>query len=226
MELTVPSTKTFSGLAAFDMDGTLLNGRLVYSLANRFDLSNKVQKIQSSFGPGEGHLQTTAIATLFAGIHSNEIVSAVQSIPLSTNCKRTITTLNGLGYATGIISDSYTLAAEFLAQRLGMDFVGANKLEVKDEMITGKVIMPLGWERIGCFCKISVCKRYHLELFAEERGVELGNTVAVGDTRSDICMVQRAGTGIAFMPKDSEIAKAACNVINDGDLYKVLSFIT
>lgn len=36
-----------SNLAAFDMDDTLIQGRLVFELADRFDLSDKVRSIQS-----------------------------------------------------------------------------------------------------------------------------------------------------------------------------------
>jgi phosphoserine phosphatase len=124
----------------------------------------------------------------------------------------------------GIISDSYTIAAGFVADRLQLDFIAANELEISNGRITGIVDMPLGWERIGCFCKISVCKRYHLEKFARQFDVSIENTLAVGDTRSDICMIKRAGAGVAFMPKDSEIANATDKIVQDSDLLKVLEF--
>jgi phosphoserine phosphatase len=69
--------------------------------------------------------------------------------------------------------------------------------------------MPLGWDRIGCYCKISVCKQYHLEKSADKFCVPIENTLAVGDTKSDICMIQRTGVGVAFMPKDEEQEKQA-----------------
>ena len=50
-----------SNLAAFDMDGTLIQGRLVFELADRFDLSDKVRLIQSH-RLMSGHEQTKAIA--------------------------------------------------------------------------------------------------------------------------------------------------------------------
>jgi phosphoserine phosphatase len=85
--------------------------------------------------------------------------------------------------------------------------------------------MPLGWDRIGCFCKISVCKRYHLEKFARKFGVPVERTLAVGDARSDICMIQCAGVGVAFMPKDAEIVKASTRIVREPDLLKVLKFV-
>ncbi|HJS68661.1 MAG TPA: HAD-IB family phosphatase [Nitrososphaera sp.] len=209
-------------LAAFDMDGTLIQGRLVFALADMFGLSGKVSAIQAS--GEEGHEQTKAIAALFAGLTKKDVESAIESIPLTKNCERTIAALREMNCKIGIISDSYTMAAGFVADRLQLDFVAANELEISNGRITGSVDMPLGWDRIGCFCKISVCKRYHLEKFARQFDVSIENTLAVGDTKSDICMIRRAGAGIAFMPKDSEIANATDKIVQDSDLLKVLEF--
>ena len=213
-----------SNLAAFDMDGTLIQGRLVFALADRFDLSDKVRSIQSH-RLMVGHKQTKAIAALFAGLTTEDLESAIASIPFTKNCERTIVALKDRGYKIGIISDSYTIAAGFVADRLNLDFVMANKLQIFNGKITGKVDMPLGWDRIGCYCKISVCKRYHLEKSADYFCVPIENTLAVGDTKSDICMIQRAGVGIAFMPKDEEIKKASDKIVNEPDLLKVLNFV-
>lgn len=209
-------------LAAFDMDGTLIQGRLVFALADRFGLSDKVRAIQAS--GAAGHEQTRAIAVLFAGLTGKAVEDAIESIPLTKNCEQTIAALRGRDYRIGIISDSYTVAAASVAKRLQLDFVAANELEMENNKITGRVVMPLGWDKIGCFCKISVCKRYHLEKFADQYDVSIENTLAVGDTRSDICMIQSAGTGIAFMPKDKEIAKATSKIVQESDLLKVLEF--
>jgi phosphoserine phosphatase len=211
------------GLAAFDMDGTLTQGRLVFALADRFDLSQKVRDIQ---GRGqEGHLQTRAIAALFSGISKSDLVSAVESIPLTKNCEKAVSIFKEKNYKIGIISDSYTLAAEMIERRLDMNFIAANQLEIIDGKITGRVQMPLGWEKIGCFCKISVCKRYHLEEQARRFGVPIEKTIAIGDTKSDVCMIQRAGIGISFMPKDDIIAKASKNVIREPDMLNVSQFV-
>jgi phosphoserine phosphatase SerB len=213
-----------SGLAAFDMDGTLIQGRLVFALADRFGLSDKVRSIQRGTWMA-GYEQTKAIAALFAGLTKKDVESAIASIPFTMNCEHTIAILKDRGYKIGIISDSYTIAAGFVADRLQLDFVAANKLEILDDKITGNVEMPLGWDTIGCYCKISVCKRYHLEKTACRFGVPIKNTLAVGDTRSDICMIQRAGVGVAFMPKDKEIKKVSDKIVSEPDLLKVLEFV-
>ena len=213
-----------SNLAAFDMDGTLIQGRLVFALADRFDLSDKVRSIQSHRLMA-GYEQTKAIAALFAGLTTKDLESAIESIPFTKNCERTIAALKDRGYKIGIISDSYTIAASIVADRLKLDFVMANKLQISNGKITGRVDMPLGWDRIGCYCKISVCKRYHLEKSAHQFCVPIENTLAVGDTKSDICMIQRARVGVAFMPKDEEIKKASDKVVSEPDLLKVMNFV-
>lgn len=209
-------------LAAFDMDGTLIQGRLAFALAGRFGLSDKVRSVQAS--GAAGHEQTKMIAALFTGLTKKDVEDAIESIPLIKNCEQTIVSLRGRGYKIGIISDSYALAAGSVAKRLQLDFVAANELQMENGRITGMVEMPLGWDRIGCFCKISVCKRYHLEKFANQYAVPIENTLAVGDTKSDICMIQRAGVGVAFMPKDKEVAKATDKIVQESDLLKVLEY--
>jgi phosphoserine phosphatase len=209
-------------LAAFDMDGTLIQGRLVFALADNFGLSDKVRAIQS--GGTAGQDQTKAIAASFADLTKKDLEAAIESIPLTKNCEQTVDALKGKDYKIGIISDSYTAAARVVADRLRLDFVAANELHMENGRITGRVEMPLGWEKIGCFCKISVCKRYHLEKFARQFGVKIENTLAIGDTKSDICMIKRAGVGVAFMPKDGEIANATNKIVQDPDLLKVLEF--
>lgn len=209
-----------AGLAAFDMDGTLTTGRLVFALAERFGLDNKVRAIQAD-NVLENFEKTKMIAALFEGLARRDIVSAVESIPLATNCEKAIALLKERGWKAGIISDSYTAAASVVAERLGMDFVAANELEFEGDRITGRVKMPMGWQEIGCACRLSVCKRFHLEKHAKKLEVPISQTAAIGDTRADICMVRRAATGIAFMPKDGDIERAAKTVVREPDMMQV-----
>ena len=53
-------------LAAFDMDGTLIQGRLVFALADRFGISDEVSKIQACTLMA-GHEKTKAIARTICG---------------------------------------------------------------------------------------------------------------------------------------------------------------
>lgn len=211
-------------LAAFDMDGTLLDGRLVFALSERLGLDGQVRTIQAD-GSLAAHEKTVAIAGLFAGVTKRDVESAVESIPLARNTEQAIAVLKGRDYKMGIISDSYTAAASAVASRLGMDFVAANDLLFENNVANGKVSMPMGWEKIDCFCHLSVCKRYHLEKHADIFGVQIVDTLAVGDTRADICMIKRAGFGVAFMPKDDDVKNASENVVSTPDMMQVIRLL-
>jgi phosphoserine phosphatase len=210
-------------LACFDMDGTIIDGRLVEVISKKFGLYDQIKRIQNDSSIF-GYIKTQKIASILKGIDEKELVIAIDSISLMKNCQSIINLLKKNNYKIGIITDSYTIAAKILVNKLGLDFVAANVLQISEGLITGEVRMPLGWDKINCNCKISVCKRYHLEMYARKYGIDMKNTVAIGDTRGDICMVNNAGIGIAFMPKDDCIGKHK-NLINRPDLMYMLDYI-
>ncbi len=212
-----------SKLAVFDMDGTLIKGRLINILSKRHNTIREVKKIQSD-GSLFGYQKTIKIAKLLSGMPAEDIESSVDALPLMKNSRYIISALKKKGYIIGIITDSYDIAAIRLLKRLDLDFFAANTLEVKEGRITGNVIPPLGWEKINCHCKISVCKKFHLQLFTKKYGVSPQNTIAIGDTCNDLCMLQYAGIGVGFMPKDNHIKKFN-NIINKPDLSKILEYV-
>jgi len=218
------TTATTPRLAAFDMDGTLLDGRLVFALAERFGLDDRVRLVQADVTLANFE-KTKEIAALFTGLSRQDVLLAIDSIPLVTNCERAVALLKEEGWKVGIITDSYATAASVIAKKLHMDFVAANDLEFEGDKITGSVHMPLGWQKIGCTCKLSVCKRFHLENHAAMLGVPLEHTAAIGDTRADICMIMRSSTGIAFMPKDDDIVAAAKSVVRKPDMMQVAQLL-
>lgn len=211
-------------LVAFDMDGTLIQGRLIEVLSRKYQLSAKVKSIQTEKSL-PGYQKTEIIAKLLAGIRVDEVIQSIDSIPVMHNAKKIVAWFKNNGYYTGIITDSYTIAAEVIAKKLELDFFAANELEIKDGIITGRISMPLGWEKNNCPCQISICKRYHLSLYANKYDVEIKNTIAIGDTRGDICMINHAGLGIAFMPKDNEIIRHSKNIIRNPDLNEIMDYM-
>src|ERR1700684_3041870 len=81
-----------------------------------------------------------------------------------------------------------------------LDFVAANQLEVVDGKLTGRVIGPIV-DRAG--------KAKALRDFADQVGVPMAQTGAVGD--SAINMLAAAGLGVAFNAKPAlrEVADAS-----------------
>ena len=209
---------------AFDMDGTLLEGRLISFLAEKFDFKDNLDRIQHN-SKLLGYQRSQQIASLLKDIHETEIIEVIDGIGIIQNWRVTIDELKSHSHVLGIISDSYTLACDYLAKKMGLDFVVANALVSDKGVLTGEISMPLGWEKIDCKCKQSVCKRYHLERISERFGIPLSNTVAVGDSISDLCMIEHAGLGIALKTSDALLEEKSDAVIEVQDLQKILPFI-
>lgn len=205
-------------VVAFDMDGTLLDGRLVLALARLCDAEDKVKAIMNS--NMKGYEKSTAIARLWKGFKKDVVLDALSSISLSSNALHTVRRLKEQGCIVGIISDSYTLATDTLARMLGMDFSIANTLEYdRDGILTGRIDMPLGWEHIGCSCYNSVCKRYHLErLYVDDEPIR----VAVGDSMNDTCMLKAADVSIAYRAKDGIESIAMYSICGLADIIDIL----
>jgi phosphoserine phosphatase SerB len=205
------------------MDGTLLDGRVIYIVGQKFGFRSEVEKIsKSSRVP---YVRSRRIAKLLRGLTVSEFTGIVRVIPLMKGATQTVKQLKDKNYKVGIISDSYTLATEIVARRLEMDFHVANKLEVKNGVFTGFLKMPLGWERIRCRCKQSVCKRYHLIRLAKKYNVGLSNTVAVGDSSADLCMLESAGIGILFNPVEDNVLKNVNYTVHSKDLQLILNYL-
>jgi phosphoserine phosphatase len=115
-----------------------------------------------------------------------------------------VRTLKRLGFRCGVVSGGFAQVIEPLAEELGLDFYAANRLEVVDGVLTGRVVGDVV-DRKG--------KAEALKKFAAEFGIPLEQCVAVGDGANDIDMLSTAGMGVAFNAKPAlkEVADAALN---------------
>ena len=92
-----------------------------------------------------------------------------------------------------------------LARELDIDHAHANRLEIVDGHLTGRVVGDIV-DRAG--------KAAALRRFAEEAQLPLSRTVAIGDGANDLDMLEVAGLGVAFNAKPvvREQADTAVNV--------------
>ncbi|MBS5559681.1 MAG: HAD hydrolase family protein [Bifidobacterium longum] len=98
---------------------------------------------------------------------------------------------------------------------LVMDVDSANRLEVADGCLTGKVLGEIVSKTV---------KLHALQTWADRLGIPMSQTVAVGDGANDIPMIQAAGLGLAFCAKP-KTQLAADKAINDRDLTHVLDYL-
>jgi phosphoserine phosphatase len=137
-----------------------------------------------------------------AGLPASVLDDVADQIELTPGARTTLRTLRRLGYHCGIVSGGFRQVIEPLAHELMMDFVAANELEIVDGKLTGRVVGDVV-DRPG--------KAKALRDFAQQAGVPMEQTVAVGDGANDIDMLSAAGLGVAFNAKPAlrEVADAS-----------------
>ena len=102
-------------LACFDMDGTIIDGRLVEVISKKFGLYDQIKKIQNDSSIF-GYIKTQKIASILKGIDEKELVIAIDSISLMKNCQSIINLLKKNNYKIGIITDSVYYCGQNLGE--------------------------------------------------------------------------------------------------------------
>lgn len=181
-------------LFAFDMDSTLIQGEVIDELAKMAGVGDQVVRITEAAMRGELDFNAsfTRRVALLKGLPAERVESQLHTIPLAEGAERLIRTLRLLGYKTAILSGGFTFFARHLQQRLGIDYIYANELEIADGAVTGRVVPPI------------VNGQRKAELLAEiasREDLSLEQVVAVGDGANDIPMLRLAGMGIAYRAK-------------------------
>jgi len=114
-----------------------------------------------------------------------------------------------------VVSGGFHELLDPLAERLGLDFCRANRLDVDGGRLTGRVDGPI---------VDAEAKRTALEEWAAASGIPIARTVAVGDGANDLRMLDRAALGVAFCAKP--IVRAQADVaIDRPDLAQVLAVL-
>lgn len=206
-----------SWLAVLDMDGTILQQRTVDVLCEKLGFAKELEAIDQDSKGMDGHEVSKAIAKLFSGYEASKLEKIFDTMRLVNGIPEFIDFLKSRDFFSSIVTDSYTFLASRIARKLNIDAVRGNQLEIVNGVVTGKIVMPLGWEKFdtpNCYRK-AICKLDAMTELADHYSVSIDRTLAVGDTASDSCMVRKARIGVAFRPKDTAIIEAADVVIRD-----------
>ena len=202
-------------LVCFDMDSTLIQTEVIDELAERAGVGNEVRAITEDAMQGKLDFKDSFIkrVSLLKGLDESVMKEIAENLPLTEGAERLMKTLNRYGYRTAILSGGFTYFGNYLKGKLGVDYVFANDLEIKDGKLTGR---HLG-EIVDGQKKAEL-----LKLLAFKEDLHLDQVIAVGDGSNDLPMLQLAGLGIAFhaKPKVKEKARHAISTIGlDGILY-------
>ena len=201
-------------LVLLDMDSTLIQQEVIDLLAKHAGKLDQVSQITESAMAGDLDFSQalSARVSLLSGLDQSVIELVRKEITLTNGAKELIETLHKQGHKVGVVSGGFLDVIEPILKDLKIDFYRANKLEIMNGKLTGKTEGAI-IDRVAKFSS--------LQEFAKIEGVELSQTVAIGDGANDLDMIEAAGLGIAFNAKP-KVAAAAATTISTSDLSTVL----
>lgn len=202
-------------LVVFDMDSTLIEHEVIDELAMEAGVGEKVAAITESAMRGELDFSESfrQRVGLLQGLSADVLQGIALRLNLTDGAEKLISTLKMLGYKTAILSGGFEYFGRHIQERLGIDYLYANQLEIEDGVVTGRVTGAIVDGKR---------KAELLRLLAARENINLEQTVAVGDGANDLPMLSIAGLGIAFRAKPivKANAKQAISTLGlDGVLY-------
>jgi len=200
-----------------DMDSTLINEEGIDLLAERAGVGEEVERLTTEAMAGKMDFKASLRerVSLLKGKPLAIVEQVTQSLSFTQGASELIATLRSKGWKIGVVSGGFHEIIDPFLAPLDLDFVRANRFESLDGILTGNVQDPIvGPEE----------KAIALEEFASLFGVELRETVAVGDGANDRQMLKKAELGIAFCAK-ATLKEVANVIIDERDLKKLLDYL-
>ncbi len=181
-------------LVVLDVDSTLIQQEVIEMLAAHCGREDEVAAVTARAMAGELDFEQSLrarVATL-AGLPESVLAEVRQEIVLTPGARTLVRTLKRLGFTVGLVSGGFIEIVGGLAAELGIHHARANRLEIRDGVLTGGLVGEVV-DRAG--------KAAALREFATLEGLPLSRTVAIGDGANDLDMLHIAGLGVAFNAK-------------------------
>lgn len=204
-------------LVVLDVDSTLIDNEAIELLAAEAGSLELVAAVTERAMRGELDFAESLrerVATL-AGLPESVFDTVRSQISVTPGATELIATVKKHGGVVGVVSGGFHELLDPLAAALGLDYWRANRLEIVDGKLTGRVLGDI---------VDAQAKADSLIEWAEETTTPLTQTVAIGDGANDLKMMAVAGLGIAFCAKPI-VAEQADASITQRDLSLALDLM-
>lgn len=205
------------GLCVLDVDGTLILEEVIDLLGREVGREEEIAQLTSRAMRGEIDFESSLRdrVSFLEGLPDSVFDNVFNSIHLSLNAQKFISILQKNEILVGLVSGGFTPIVERLAKSLGIAYFSANQLEVKDGLLTGKLVGQIISPEV---------KKEILEKWREELKLPSERTVAIGDGVNNLLMLKSAELGIAFCSKEV-LKKEIPHHIDKRDFLEVLPLI-
>ena len=209
--------KTVKGLLVMDVDSTLIMEEGIDLLGEEAGVGAQVAAITERAMRGELDFEAALRerVTLLKGLPEDIFARIAERIHFTPGAEDLVKELHKRGYKVGLVSGGFHETVDRLAEQLGIDYVKANRLEIQQGLLTGRVLGDI----VTKDTKLAMLKAW-----AAENKLELNQIIAMGDGANDLPMIQAAGIGIAFMAKPI-VREQAPYQIQERNLYRVIDFL-
>lgn len=198
----------------FDMDSTLIDMEIIDEMAERAGVFKEVSRITEKARRGDLDFEEALVqrVALLKGLKVKELEKIREEMRLSEGADELVATLKRLGYKLGVVSGGFHYFADYLKDKMGLDFAYANQLEIKNGRLTGKVVGKI---------VDNTYKAKIVNVVSDAEGVLLDQTVAIGDGANDVLMLGQAGLGIAYNAR-GKLDRAANMSLGQARLKNIL----
>ena len=220
---TPPLALADFGLIAFDMDSTLINIECVDEIADAAGRKAEVAAITEAAMRGEIADYKASLrqrVALLKGVPVTALQEVYdQRLLLNPGAETLVRAAQAAGLATLLVSGGFTFFTDRVRERLGIDHVRSNVLEVADGHLTGRMV-DQPW---GDICDGAEKRRMLLETCAR-LGLAPARAIAIGDGANDLPMMGEAGLSVAYHAKPAVRAQAMV-AIDEGGLDRLLEVV-
>lgn len=204
-------------LVVLDVDSTLIENEVIELLAEFAGTRDEVTQITESAMRGEIDFSDSLIERVktLKGLPESVFDEVRGQISVTQGATQLIKSIHNNNGKVAVVSGGFHEILDPLAESLNIDVWKANRLEVTDGVLSGRVT----GEIID-----AQAKKVALEEWATLFNIDLAHTVAIGDGANDLLMMERAGLGIAFCAKPIVQDNADVS-INIRDLTEALKYM-
>ena len=204
-------------LVQLDVDSTFIQQEAIELLAAKAGVLVQVSAITESAMRGELDFEQSlrTRVRLLKGLSESAITAVQNEITLTDGAHDLVNTLHDKGHCVALVSGGFINIIAPMIESLSIRHYKANTLEIVGGVLTGELVGPI-IDRAA--------KGAALLEFAKACGVEVENTVAIGDGANDLDMMALSGLSIAFNAKPI-VVQAADFAINEPSLRSVVKLI-